>query len=406
MITKKAPVFILCSLLALPLFSQPLQIDTTHRCLYSGTWFGTMPRQGSSSDADVEKMVDTICQITQTDRNVFQLINARVPDVAAVADGKARYLLYNRGVFQNLKNGKRAWAYFILAHEIGHHSLRHTLDPRKRLREEAEADRFAGQVMKRLGEAVSLPALQDMVNAEPYSYAGLYPAAERKAAFATGWNTVDAFNKGLSFGNNPTDIEQSPLPRFQKKGCPKECTLNAKRFEGCAKLSDIDFRICRALDAQGYTQRSYFAVKNGYALVTSAEQFKSAPALKSVAGDQRWLDYPPRPNFEGVWDYFSKMLWPNPTRFRVFVFVVTNQSVLEYVPGAVTADGCKEWLKQGGNVLPDYLAREPVKGHTVRGLVYEFWAEESNKTAKEECRQNVRAEDHLQKSGILELIKK
>ena len=403
--TKNALALVLCCLIALPLFSQPLQIDTLHRCLYSGSWFGTLPRQGSSSDADVEKMVDTICQITQTDRSIFRLINARVPDVAALVDKDVRYLLYNRGVFQNLKNGKRAWAYFILAHEIGHHKLRHTLDPRKRLREEAEADRFAGQVMKRLGEAVSLLALQEMVDAEPYSYSSQYPAKERQESFATGWNIVDAFNKGLSFGNNPSDIEQSPLPRFQKKGCPKECTLNAKRFEGCGKLSDIDFRICRALDAQGYTQRCYFAVKNGYALVTTAEQFKSA-ALKSVAGDQRWLDYPPRPNFEGVWDYFSKMLWPNSTNFRVFVFVVTNQSVLEYVPGAVTADACKDWLRQGGNVLPDYLAREPVKGHTVRGLVYEFRADESTKIAKEECKLNAPAEEHLKKSGILDLIKK
>ena len=406
MFSKRAPVLAICCLLALPLFSQPLQIDTTHRCLYEGLWFGTMPRQGSSSDADVEKMIDTICAIALVDRSTFQVINARVPNVAAIIDKKGRYLLYNRGYFQSLKNGKRALAYYLLSHEIAHLRPGHSLDLGKRLREEAEADRFAGQVMKRLGDVISLAALQEMVQAQPYSYSRPYPAAERLSFLATGWNTVEAFNKGLSFGNNPRDIEESPLPRFQKKGCPKECTLNARRFEGCAKLSDIDFRICRALDAQGYTQRSYFAVKNGYALVTSAEQFKSAPALKSVAGDYRWLDYPPRPDFEGVWDYFSKMLWPQPTRFRVFVFVVTNQSVLEYVPGSVTADGCKEWLKQGGNVLPDYLAREPVKGHTVRGMVYEFRAEESNKLAKEDCQLNSKAEDHLQKSGILELIKK
>jgi hypothetical protein len=405
MLPKRAPALALCCLLALSLFSQPLQIDTLHRCLYAGHFFGSQPRQGSS-DAEVEKMVDTICQIAGADRASFQVINARVPGVSAVVDIKGKYLLYNRGEIRPLLTSSRAWVYFLLAHEIGHLHLNHSLGPRKRIREEAEADRFAAGVVKRLGDFRSLDVLFEKAGAEPYSYTLPYPFSERKNSLVTGWNTMEAMNKGLSFGNNPDDVENSPLPRFKKTGCPKECTLNARRFEGCAVLGDIDARICRALDKQGYSERCYFAVKNGYALITAAEQFNAAPALKSVAGENRWLDYPPRPNFDGLWDYFSKMFCPQPTHFRVFVFVVTNQSVLEYETGCVNVEGCKQWLQRGGNTLPAYLAQQAVNGHTVRGLVYEFRAEESNKLAREECRQNARAEDHLQKAGILDLIKK
>ncbi|MCA0235171.1 MAG: hypothetical protein LCH81_02170 [Bacteroidetes bacterium] len=405
MATKKLSVFAICAVLAFPLFSQALQIDTVHRCLYTGVFFGTQPRQGSN-DAEVEKMVDTICQLAGVDRASFQVMNARVSSVAAVTDAKGKYLLYNRGELKSLMAMRRPWAYFLLAHEIGHLHLAHSLDARKRIREEAEADRFAASVVKKIGDFTSLDVLLEQVEAFPYSYLAAYPFKERKTGISTGWNTAEALNKGLSFGNNPSDVENSPLPRFKKSGCPKECTLNTRRFEGCAVLGDINFRICRALDKQGYTDRRYFAVKNGFAIVTAAEQFRAAPALSSIAGNNRWLDYPPRPSFDGVWDYFSKMFFPDPTYFRVFVFVVTNQSALEYEPGCVSVDGCKEWLQRGGNVLPDYLAKQSVNGHSVRGLVYEFRAEESNKQAHEECRLSARAEDHLQKAGILDQIKK
>lgn len=393
-------IYLIFSFLSILSAQEPFPIDTSKRSLYSGFWFGEELYR-FSGDEQVEQMVDDICRVSGKARK-FEMVNANVPNVAAVLSGKSAYLLYDRRFFfENRLN--RTLLYAILSQEIGHLVRGHTLDGRFRQREETEADEFMGQVLMRLDSSARLDIVLAVVRTQPFSYTQI-PWAERESAIRRGWERASALMEGPGFGVNETNIEALPLPRFQPKGCPDRIPLNKQRFVRCRTLRDVDSALCRALDAKGYTQRSYFCVKGGFALVTGIEQFQNNG--KSVSGDIRWQDCPRKSRFDGVMDYLTSLVWPRPARFRVFVFVVTDQPGLEYEKGCINSEQAKEWLREGGDWLPESLANQLyTRNHTVRALVYEFRAPESTQRIKEECQERVPVQTHLEQSGILAGIK-
>ncbi len=87
-------------------------------------------------------------------------------------------------------------------------------------------------------------------------------------------------------------------------------------------FADLDFIICRTLDAKGYTQRSYFQTPNGFAIVTKLEQFDEETGC-SQNGDIRWADYVINP-IENFFDYLESLIIPKSGYFRLFVFVITD----------------------------------------------------------------------------------
>ncbi len=394
---------ILFSFLVLfPFFSllsaqEPLGIDTSRRSLYSGLYFGEeLYRFGG--DEQVEQMVDEICLVSGNKERKFEVVNANVPNVAAVLSGKTAYLLYDRRFFfDNRLN--RTLLYALLSQEIGHLLRGHQLNNKFRMREETEADEFMGRALMRLDSSVRLESVLDIIREQPFSYTQI-PWAEREAAIRRGWERASALMDGPGFGVNHDNIEALPLPRFQPKGCPDRIPLNRQRFTQCRTFRDVDVKLCRALDAKGYTQRSYFCVKNGFALVTGVEQFVNTG--RSVSGDTRWQDCPRKDRFEGVLDYLMSIVSPQPARFRVFVFVVTDQPGMQYEAGCVNTAQAKEWLREGGDWLPESLANQLyTRNHSVRALVYEFKAPESTQKIREVCQDRLPVQTHLEQSGIL-----
>ncbi len=375
---------------------EPLQIDTTRRSLYSGVNFGTELYR-FTRDETVEQMVEAICSAADRTRN-FQVINANVPNVAAVWSGNTGYLLYNRRYFYENRSN-RTLLITILAHEIGHLLLDHQLNGRFRIREETGADEFAGQTLMRLDSLSGLEKVLGIIRAVPFSYPQV-PWPEREIALERGWKRAAALMQGPGFGINAVNLEEVPLPRFQISGCPNRVALSPDQFSQCHTLGDVNATLCRALNARGYVQRGYFCVSGGFALVTAVEQFN--PGGTSMGGEARWQDYPRRDNFTGILDYLYSVIFPEPARSRLFVFIVSDQAVLEYAPGCLNPADAPGWVRSGGDWLPDYLAIKnyDVQESPVRALVYEFKVPVSNLKMREEC-EPMPILTHLQQSGIL-----
>jgi Peptidase family M48 len=84
----------------------------------------------------------------------FIVESSNVPDAVAIITDTVRYIVYNKDLMTtiNERAGNKWAAVAVLAHEVGHHLLGHTLRPGgSRPKEELEADRYSGFILEKLG---------------------------------------------------------------------------------------------------------------------------------------------------------------------------------------------------------------------------------------------------------------
>lgn len=130
-------------------------------------------------------------------------------------------------------------------------------------------------------------------------------------------------------------------------------------------------RMEQALAANGYTQVSYYAVPDGFAMITQIERIDPDAAS---AAEQRWstqIDPVALIPFN-LGAYLRALLGKNGDSFRVIVFTFTptpfTTSGRVVSPGEATA-----WVEKGATALPAALAAKPYDDATVcTALVYEF----------------------------------
>ncbi len=130
-------------------------------------------------------------------------------------------------------------------------------------------------------------------------------------------------------------------------------------------------RMERALAANGYNEVSYYAVPDGFAMVTQIERIDPNAA---PAAEQRWstqIDPVSLIPFS-IDAYLRALLGKNGDTFRVIVFTFTptpfTTSGTPVRPGEAMT-----WVEKGATALPAELAARPYGGDTVcTALVYEF----------------------------------
>jgi hypothetical protein len=387
-----------------------LTADTTHRCIYSGHWFADDILM-FEPEASVTSMVDEILRAGNlTGLLSIEVAYARVPIVAGIIEGDKNYLLYNKSFFANNKQNQ-ALLYFLLAHEIGHFNNKHKIaGDRLRVSEETEADEFAGFVLRKV-ESVSKEEVHKAIRTTPFSYK--VGAEARIEAFNAGWNRADAHLKGQGGGNSFYEDGMRdaslPLPSFTWPPPPQYTShvLPKTLYEpkSVPTLGHIDEKICRALDSKGYSQRSYYCVPNGFALVTQLEQFNKAGTSKSE--EARWLDYPVQDNFDGLWSYLKALVTPSVGNFRVFVFVVSDKTFSQQLSKSIPIKEAEGWIGRGGRWLPDAVANiQNNTNYRVTVLVYEFETSQANRASKQKHPCLLTGQKHLETSGLLNAIPK
>jgi tetratricopeptide (TPR) repeat protein len=140
-----------------------------------------------------KEAVQIVSQITAAiglEQN-FTIKAADVKNALANTEGGQRYILYNTTFLENFKrDAQTKWAaYCVLAHEIGHHLNNHDFsetDAKKRKVLELAADRFAGNVLQKMG--ATLAEAQAGVNTFTLDASVTHPPkSARLEAIAVGW---------------------------------------------------------------------------------------------------------------------------------------------------------------------------------------------------------------------------
>lgn len=380
--------------------------NTAHHCIYTSLEF-----DGESylldNDAQIENIVNEICKATDTPMD-FELIHASVASVSVVKDNNKYYLLYSKYYCTNLLKTNPILLYAVLAHEIGHIARKHQLDNIFRISEESEADEWMGRALYKLKNTNSINVAIPAIKQETFSYEIFFPGGLRERIIRDGYHSEDglARSKGnLGYFENKSNVDNSSLPVFELKGCPQFIDLPLGLFSKASYLKHINQQLISALDQMGYSQRKYYSVPNGFAILTPVEQI--SPQGDAIKGQARWQDYPSVGRFDGILDYLKSIIIPKPGYFRLFAFVVTDKNI-KNEGGKVDKGQASDWLKEGGFWLPDPIAnRAFTNNYHVGVFLYEFQATEAIKLLEERCNPNFLSIDsHLRQSGIMNALNK
>lgn len=350
---------------------QLLPLPVQSSCQYTGARF---PRDLYRLKSDsIGALCAKIAEVTHTALR-FEVVASNVESAAAVLDSSGnRWLLYSRRHFMN--HPDPAYRVAVLAHEIGHHANEHTLDAVSREAEEVESDEFMGFALYRMGigrnEVAGL--------AIRYPMSAVSDTGERQASILRGFERGEAsvlvaphaaFNDNGG-GNALPGIPEFPFPPPQASAT----YLLDDYFSDCHTLAAVDKRLNTALKANGYSERRYFFVKGGFALVTRLEQINEQGY---PLGDNRWNSRPVREETFSWMSYLNALLTSRPGYFRVFAFVVTDEPFDMRRERQISRAEAESWLSEGCFKLPREIGQLAVNANTaVAALVYEFQVPES-----------------------------
>ena len=163
-------------------------------------------------------------------------------------------------------------------------------------------------------------------------------------------------------------------------------------------LGDVDARITAALAQNGYDDRGYYAVPDGFALVTRLEQIELTGIPKE--DPVRWsLDITPLWPFS-LGEYIRRLFLGTPGYYRLIVFVVTPRPFSQ--DGVqVTGEQAMYWLAEGLNRLPVEVAKAPyTDAFATTVLIYEFARPTENDEVKLTNPSSLTGRVHLERSGI------
>jgi|GEM_PF-1034744 len=366
------------------------------------------------ADQEAQAAVDRILRIARLPQN-FTLKAANVPNVAAVVHGDKRLLLYNQYFIRQTRiRTREGWASLrVLSHEIGHHLLHHALMRNgNRALDELAADRFSGYILAELRasrqevEEVLADAVQPVTSDEssnttqptrppalpPHpggqigSDNGSPPEPQPPAlailthpARALRFSALmEGFDQALDPSQHTFDHtwrSSSPIPSFPwpppKASAFTPVDLDRATTDGHpAELKDLADRLENALAESGYGERSYYAVPDGFALVSRLEQINEDGTPKKAP--DRWsMNFKPLSHFS-LTAYFKALFTAAPGHFRIIVFVVSPHPFSQEDVDVNVADG-QAWLAGGLNALPDEIGRKRVQDdHRCTALIYEF----------------------------------
>ena len=377
-------------------------LDTTRHTLYTGSFLPT-ELYCFEGDAAMESLKDEVLRKTSQKEN-FELICSNVASVATVLDKGKRYVLYSRRYFSSREKDPVARA-AMLSQAIGHCVQEHTFDPARRYDEELDADEFMGYALCLLG--ISLKAADQVAEKWPRT---LGPdTTERRAAILRGFHRAETSLRNAEhaawYEQNANEVLQNfPCFPFPAPKCSADADVDAY-FKTCKTLGDAEQKIRQALDATGFYSRKYFQVPGGFAVVTRMEQFNKDGSSKSEAN--RWKTRPVRDETFSISGYLSSFFTTEPGYFRLFAFIVTDVVVTTDQKRLLSREEATNWLNEGACRLPEAISSKPFGKNTgVTALVYEFRVPESNRQPVFAQPSDLDGITHLNKSRLLDGLKK
>jgi hypothetical protein len=137
-----------------------------------------------------------------------------------------------------------------------------------------------------------------------------------------------------------------------------------------SRLGDANAVLQTALQQTGYVETVYFAVPDGFALVTKLERIESYGASRPEI--DRWSLGPWTVERFSLRDYLRALFTADPGHYRIMVFIVTDVAVTQSNQ-RITEDDALAWLREGRQGLPPAIALRPWTPEvTCTALIYEF----------------------------------
>ncbi|MEM7381090.1 MAG: caspase family protein [Bacteroidota bacterium] len=173
-------------------------------------------------------------------------------------------------------------------------------------------------------------------------------------------------------------------------------------FTDSQTLGDINKKLLRSLDNQGYFDTSHYAIEegqtNGFAIATRLEQINEDAS--SLDGDDRWNKSLVSTTSDfSLSQYLKSLFFPREGYFRVIVFAVVNQP-FSTSGGNATREEVITWVSGGASDLEDSIAGVSSNGYKVYALIYEYRLPENDITATIEDPSGHAGRIHLEKSGL------
>jgi hypothetical protein len=196
--------------------------------------------------------------------------------------------------------------------------------------------------------------------------------------------------------------EVTPIPKFTLPPPKPSSTyvFEKSQFKKYKKLKEIDDIISSSLLANGYTEKSYFAVPNGFALVTRIEKMNEDGT--SAEPPDRWNIDKLNLKFS-IRNYLKALFFGTTGYYRVIVFVVTDKS-FHTSKKKISRREAYAWLNEGNLTLPDYIGNMNFSNnHQIVSLVYEFSKKESGEPILSDP-SKLTGSIHLTQSNILPWI--
>ncbi|MCI5149941.1 MAG: hypothetical protein D3916_11235 [Candidatus Electrothrix sp. MAN1_4] len=169
-------------------------------------------------------------------------------------------------------------------------------------------------------------------------------------------------------------------------------------------LKNVAKRLEAAFDQAGYSQKKYYQVPDGFALVSQLEQFNPDGTSKDLP--DRWAAEFRPPRIFSLKSYIKAIFTANPGRYRIIAFIVTSQPFQENKK-IVTRDEAMAWLDKGMIVLPKSIGEQPYTDqHYCTAYIYEFEQPGKKKKPLFKPLSNLTGKDHLEKSKLWAALKK
>jgi hypothetical protein len=163
-------------------------------------------------------------------------------------------------------------------------------------------------------------------------------------------------------------------------------------------LANVANKLEAALDHTGYSQKKYYQVPDGFALVSQLEQFNPDGTSKDLP--DRWAAEFRPPRIFSLKSYIEAIFTANPGQYRIVTFIVTSQP-FEESEETVTREEAMEWLDSGMIVLPKSIGEQPYTDeHYCTALIYEFELPGKGKEAFFKKSSELSGKDHLKKSKL------
>lgn len=188
---KRSLLALFTFFLSFQVFAQTnIRIGSHATVNYNPAW--SVPMQNFASVAEGQQIIQNILSAVGRSAN-FEIRQANIENAAAVAYGGKRYVLYNPNFINALdrRTGNQWASISVLAHEVGHHLLGHTVSGQgSQPATELEADEFSGYALRKMGASLNdAEATMKLIATENAS--STHPGkASRLSAIEKGWNSA------------------------------------------------------------------------------------------------------------------------------------------------------------------------------------------------------------------------